>query len=370
MRAIASCRTEVLGGHLEVCPCCAFQQPAYNSCRDRHCPKCQSSQQIEWVQERLKHILPAPHFHVVFTVPEALKEVALGHREKFYELLLRTAAQTLLELGHNPKYLGAELGVTTVLHTWTRDLRFHPHVHCIVTGGGLTRDGTRWRPVKGGYLFPVRVLSSLFRGKLMHAVEELWNVGEWRSKTLSSQRQFNQLKARLYQQPWVAYAKKPFGGPAQIFRYLGQYTHRVALSNHRLLALDDQGVRFITRGRTTVTLTADEFISRFLLHVLPRGFRKIRHYGLYAAGNVPTRLAAAQALFARRKRHFPVGLRLVALCFSVAFMSLPFHFGLGDWLDFFTANRCPRCGALLERRPLAAPPASAPTPSAPPLDSS
>jgi hypothetical protein len=356
MRAIETCRTAVLGGHLDVCPACDFQRPAYNSCRDRHCPKCQSSEQLHWVQERLARILPTRHFHVVFTVPEQLKPLALANKEWFFSTLFQTASRTLLELGEDSKRLGGQLGITAVLHTWTRDLRFHPHLHCLVTDGALNRADVRWRATSGRYLFPAKVLSRLFRGKLLAALEQARDKGLLVFPPLADQKAFNRFKDALYKKEWVVYAKKPFGGPAQVFRYLGRYTHRVALSNHRLLAMDETGVTFATRGDATATLAPTAFLSRFLLHVLPPGFTKIRHYGLYAAGNVNTRLVTARKLLETKRR-----LHKVIPLATALFVALyhPVSEGL-DWrerLRLFggTLLRCPRCGTTLVAHPLPSP---------------
>lgn len=304
-RNLQACRTELLGGHLDICKSCGHTVPAFNSCRDRHCPKCQSLEQARWVMERMKRVLPAPYFHVVFTVPSELQPIARRNRSVFYGLLFKAASQTLLELGRDEDRLGATLGVTAVLHTWTRELHFFPHVHCIVTGGGLALDGSRWvRPrYDGEFLFPVFVLSKLFRGKLLALLSKAVERGEItlgdgvEAADLELERQaFALLKDKLYRKKWVAYAKKPFAGPEQVFRYLGLYTHRVGISNHRLLSMEDGKVTFATKDGGTATVTGVEFIRRFLQHVLPKGFRKIRHYGLKAPGNVNTKLEKAREL--------------------------------------------------------------------------
>jgi hypothetical protein len=234
MRAIEACRTAVLGGHLDVCQKCGDEQPAYNSCRDRHCPKCQSLRQAQWIADRQARILPTHHYHVVFTVPEELKPLARRNRARFFAILFESAANTLLELGADPRLLGGQLGITAVLHTWTRDLRFHPHVHCVVTGGGLNEDGDRWIAARRRYLFPAKVLSRLFRGKLLPAVEEGRANEKLTCPELAGAKAFARFKDALYKKKWVVYAKATFGGPAQVFNYLGRYTHRVAISNQRL----------------------------------------------------------------------------------------------------------------------------------------
>lgn len=297
MRAIEVCRTPVLGGHVDVCNACAFARPAYNSCRNRHCPKCQALTQATWIEKRMEYVLPTHYFHVVFTLPHELVPLALRNRKAIFDLLFSAAARTLLELGKDEQRLGAQLGVTAVLHTWTRDLRFHPHVHCIVTGGGLANNGDRWISSRQNYLFPVRVLSDLFRGKFLDGLARAYERGELHLEgacvELADPAAFGRLKATLYRKAWVVYAKRPFAGPEQVFKYLGRYTHRVGISNHRLVSFDAHEVCFRTKDGKQVTVAAAEFIRRFLLHVLPDGFVKIRHYGLHASSNVRTKLAEA-----------------------------------------------------------------------------
>lgn len=292
MRAIESCRTEVLGGHVDVCDACGYWRPSYNSCRDRHCPKCQALPQAKWIEERMERLLPVHYFHVVFTLPAALRPVARRNQRAVYKLLFEAATETLLTLGRDPKRLGGQLGVTGVLHTWTRELEFHPHLHCIVTGGGLSPDGTAWVSARRKYLFPVKVISLLFRRLFLEGLDRAATAGVVRLDGVNR----SSLLDSLGHLDWVVYVKPPFGGPEQVFKYLGRYTHRVGISNQRLLAMDEQGVTFATKNGKTCTLSVQEFIRRFLLHVLPPGFVKIRHYGLWAAGNVNTRLAAARRL--------------------------------------------------------------------------
>lgn len=300
LRAIARCRTAALGGHVDVCSACGHQEPSYNSCRNRHCPKCQALAQARWVEQRMDRMLPTGSFHAVFTLPSELHGLVKENRERLYALLLSTAAETLLVLGRDERHLGAELGVTTVLHTWTRTLLFHPHAHCIVTAGGLSLDGQRWIAARPDFLFPVRVLGALFRGKFLAGLKRAYERGQLRlegsAARLDDHRAFAGLLDRLYRKRWVVYNKRPFGGPEQVFRYLGRYTHRVGLSNRRLVSFDERGVTFRTRGDTTESVTAEEFLRRFVQHVLPKGFVKIRHYGLFAASNVSTKLATARRL--------------------------------------------------------------------------
>lgn len=298
MAAIERCRTVALGGHLDVCAKCGLEKPAYNSCRNRHCPKCQSLTQARWIDRRRERIVPTKYFHVVFTMPQELRALARGNPDEMYNLLIEAAARTLLDFGRSR--LRAQIGVTTVLHTWTRDLRFHPHVHCIVTGGGLDDSGLRWIPARSGFLFSVAAMSKVFRGKLLdglsdlHAEQRLDLRGP--CAALADGATFAALRNHLYRKEWVVYAKRPFGGPAQVFQYLGRYTHRVGLSNQRLVHFNGHDVCFRTKHGKTTTIDAVEFVRRFLLHVLPTGFVKIRHYGLVAAANATTRLEIARCL--------------------------------------------------------------------------
>ncbi len=306
MRHLATCRTAALGGHVDSCAACGFLKVSYNSCRDRHCPKCQSARRAEWLEARLERLLPVEYFHVVFTLPKQLKALALKNRRVVYNLLFRAASQTLLQLAADPKRLGAQIGFTAVLHTWGQNLLFHPHLHCVVTGGGLSPDGTRWISARQGYLLPRTVLAKLFRGKFLAELRSAYRNNELRLsgsvESLADPAHFRELLTTLYRQNWVVYAKRPFGGAAQVYRYLGRYTHRVAISNARLVAMNEGRVRFRYRdyrddSRTKeMTLSAEEFLRRFLLHVLPKRFVRIRHYGLLASRNVTTRLARCRQL--------------------------------------------------------------------------
>jgi hypothetical protein len=363
LRDIAACRTEVLGGRMDVCADCGYQRPVFHSCRNRHCPTCQALTQARWLEGRMARLLPTDYFHVVFTVPdELLAGLALRNREVFFGAMFAAGSQTLLALGEDEKRLGAQLGLTAVLHTWTRDLRFHPHLHCIVTGGGLTRDGSRWKACKQDYLFPVRVLSALFRGKLLAALDEAYREGRLVLEGVAGFEDHNQwetafarLKRKLYRTKWVSYAKPPFAGPESVYQYLGRYTHRVGLSNHRLISATADAVTFRTRGEDTATLHPIEFIRRFLLHVLPSGFIKLRHYGLMAPGNVNTKLAAARRLLETAR----------ATAAALASESAPAKTPTAepeqsaDWralllrLTGFDVTRCPACGGVLHARPLA-----------------
>lgn len=295
--ALQQCRTAALGGHLQVCSDCGFSQPAYNSCRDRHCPKCQSLRQAQWLELRRERLLPVPYFHVVFTLPSVLRRLCRRNDRAMYNLLFSAASQTLLRLGQDPKWLGGRLAVTAVLHTWTRELQYHPHLHCIVSAGGLSLDGTRWILGSTRYLFPVAVLSALFRGLFVDGLKKLVA----REQVRLDGQDFSSLLQVLHREPWVVYAKRPFGGPEQVFRYLGRYTHRVGISNQRLISMDEQGVCFATKNGKQLTLPPQEFIRRFLLHVLPEGFVKTRHYGLWASGKAQQGLEVARTLLQRQQ---------------------------------------------------------------------
>ena len=298
MWCIEACRTAVLGGHVDVCQDCGAQlDPSYNSCRNRNCPKCQALDQDRWINNRLERLLPVGCYHVVFTLPGALKSVAMRNRKRIFNILFAAASKTLSELAADSERLGVVLGITAVLHTWTRDLRFHPHLHCVVTAGGLALNGTGWIHSRRKFLFPVKVMGALFRGKFIAALERLWRRGQLDLGTTAQPDQaFAKLRAKLFSHKWVVYAKRPFAGPKQVFAYLGRYTHRIAISNHRILAVTDDTVTIATRHDKTATMSCHQFIRRFLLHVLPPRFVKIRHYGLWASGNVNTKLAAARRL--------------------------------------------------------------------------
>jgi hypothetical protein len=298
LRAIVACRTAALGGHIERCEGCGVEVHRYHSCRNRHCPKCQALAKERWVKQRQAELLPAEYFHVVFTLPHALNRLAQWQPRLIYGLLFHSAAQTLLEVGRNPRWLGAELGVTAVLHTWGQRLDQHIHVHCIVTGGGLGDDGA-WRAAKPHFLFPVRVLSKVFRGKYLAALKQQWQNGALDSDAYRLD-DIDALLTKLRSTDWVVYAKPPFGGPEQVLAYLGRYTHRVAIGNHRLLSLADGKVRFRWRDyahgnkQKVMALDSAEFLRRFLLHVLPKGFTRIRHYGLLANRMKRERLGSAR----------------------------------------------------------------------------
>jgi hypothetical protein len=308
MSAIESCRSAALGGHALRCSACAQPQIAYNSCRNRHCPKCQSSAAQRWLDARQADLLPVDYYHVVFTLPAPLSAIAYTNKELVYGLLFDLAAETLRTIAADPKHLGARIGVTLVLHTWGSALTHHPHVHGIVPGGGLALDAERWVPCKPGFFLPVRVLSRLFRRRFLeelsaaHGRGQLHFFGE--HADLADPATFADWLAPLRQCEWVVYAKRPFAGPAAVLAYLSRYTHRVAIANRRLLTLDERGVTFRWKdyraeGRTrhkTMSLSSAEFMRRFLLHVLPGGFHRIRHYGLLANARRKCNLATARTL--------------------------------------------------------------------------
>jgi hypothetical protein len=292
-RALLNCRTAALGGHLDACPQCGFQAISYNSCRNRHCPKCQAQARERWLAAREQELLATDYFHVVFTVPHELNLLAQDNPRQFYHLLFTASAATLLEIAADPKHLGAEIGVLGILHTWGQNLLAHPHIHCVIPAGGLSHDHTRWVPPRyPGFFLPVKVLSRVFRGKFITGLKRLYRRKQLRcagpSAALADEKQFRQLLRRLHRQDWVVYAKPAFGGPRQVLRYLGRYTHRVAISNHRLVSFDGERVTFrwkdYAHGSKTrpMTLTATEFLRRFFLHVLPKGFVRIRHFGFLA----------------------------------------------------------------------------------------
>jgi len=373
LRRLSACRTAALGGHVDACAGCGFTRISYNSCRDRHCPKCQALKRAQWLETRLQRLLPVPHFHVVFTLPEALKPLLLRNQRSLYELLFRTAAQALLQLGADPKRLGAQLGITAILHTWGQNLLFHPHLHCVVTGGGLAADGSRWLATPPNYLLPVKVLAKLFQGKFLAGLKELYRAERLDLRgsveALTDRRVFAHLLDRLYKQKWVVFAKRPFARAEHVFRYLGRYSHRVAISNARLVSMDNGQVRFRWKDYAdghrlkVMPLSAEEFVRRFLLHVLPKRFVRIRHYGVLAGRNVATKLARCRQLLGNPPLQ----------------PATPVEKTWTDWLLAWTATDplcCPRCQGPLTRQALpltvVAPPSSggAAPPGIPTIDSS
>jgi len=306
MSAIELCRTSALGGHVERCDNCAHQRVFYNSCRDRHCPKCQSLARAEWLENRQAELLDTQYFHVVFTVPEEIARIAYQNKRVVYDILFRAAAETIRIIAADPKHLGAEVGFFAVLHTWGQILLHHPHLHCVVSGGGLSPDGSEWISCRPGFFLPVRVLSRLFRRLFLENLERAFGKDQLQFfsslEPLRDHGAFLQHLAPIRNAEWVVYAKPPFGGPEQVLDYVGRYTHRVAISNNRLCGIDDGKVRFRWkdyRNRNhfgTMTLTADEFIRRFLIHVLPDGFQRIRYYGFLGNRYREKKLALCRSL--------------------------------------------------------------------------
>src|SRR5271166_5018889 len=291
--AIARCRTAALGGHLDQCTRCGHRATiSYNSCRNRHCPKCQTAARERWIAARQQELLPTRYVHVVFTLPGGLAPLTLQNKKVVYDLLFRASAETLLEIARDPKHLGAEIGFFSVLHTWNQKLSLHPHVHCVIPAGGLSPDGTRWIQTRHAFFLPVKVLSRVFHGKFAAGLQRAFQDGQlnfhgdlaW----LAQPKTFAAWRRLLFRKDWVVYAKPPFGGPEHVLQYLGRYTHRVAISNHRLVSLADGQVTFRWRDsahhneQKLLTLSLDEFLRRFLLHVLPKGFVRIRYFGLLA----------------------------------------------------------------------------------------
>jgi hypothetical protein len=285
--SILNCRTSALGGHVEVCDHCGFQQISYNSCRNRHCPKCQTLAKEQWIEKQEQSLLNTGYFHVVFTVPDNLNPIFRQNQAAMYNLMFRAVSETLLELSQGKKFLGAKPGVTAILHTWGQNLMFHPHIHCIVTGGGLTVGG-QWRDTRKKFFIPVKVLSAKFRGKFLAVMRKADLRFGGSSDYLNNPQAFGAFIGGLYQKKWITYCKPPFQNASKVIQYLGRYTHRVAISNNRVLKLEGDMVTFNWRDYSDgnkvkeMTVSAVEFIRRFMLHILPSGFCKIRHYGLLA----------------------------------------------------------------------------------------
>ena len=308
MSAIEHCRTAALGGHVEACEDCGHWRVAYNSCRNRHCPKCQGAAARTWLAEREADLLPVGYFHVVFTLPAEIADIAFHNKALIYDLLFKVASETMLTIAADKKHLGARIGITAVLHTWGSAMTHHPHVHMIVPGGGVAMDGSRWISSRPAFLLPVRVLGALFRRLFLTRLAALHDAGRLRffgsTGYLIERRAFLRQLAAVRKKRWVVYAKAPFAGPEAVLAYLSRYTHRVAISNSRLIAFDESGVTFRykdyrregTDRQQVMTLATDEFIRRFLLHVLPRGFHRIRHYGLLAGSSRKANLVHAREL--------------------------------------------------------------------------
>jgi Putative transposase/Transposase zinc-binding domain len=347
MGAITACRTAALGGHVERCDDCGTTRIAYNSCRNRHCPKCQGLARLQWLAARQAELLPVPYFHVVFTLPAPAGEIAFQNKAAVYAILFRAAAETLVTIAADPKHLGAQIGVTAVLHTWGQTLQHHPHVHCIVPGGGPSLDGTRWIACRPGFFLPVRVLSRLFRRLFLQHLQTAFDAGTLRFfgdlDCLAEPTAFTSRLDQLRRIEWVVYAKPPFGGPTQVLAYLGRYTHRVAIANSRLASLSDGRVSFSWKdyrqdGKTKVmTLDADEFIRRFLLHALPDGFHRIRYYGFLANGGRGDNILFCRNLLASQSA-------------DARPASAPSALGNGDHrINAADFAICPECGGPMRR---------------------
>jgi hypothetical protein len=304
MHAIEVCRTAALGGHRDKCDSCGHLEISYNSCRNRHCPKCQTLQKEKWIEARSDDLLPIQYFHVVFTIPSELNPLVSMNSKVMFDLLFRSASETLTELANDPKHLGAKIGVICILHTWGQSLMGHPHVHCIVTGGGLSPDGSRWVPCRKGFFIPVRVMSALFRGKFLDLLKKSFAgsdlVFPGSISHLKEPGTFESFKRQFYHKKWVVYCKPPFAGVKGVLQYLGRYTHRIAISNNRILNIRNGDVSFLWRDyadnnrQKTMKLKADEFIRRFLLHVLPSRYVRIRHFGLLANRNRKDNIASCR----------------------------------------------------------------------------
>jgi putative transposase/transposase-like zinc-binding protein len=348
MAAIEACRTPALGGHVEQCDDCGLVRCAYNSCRNRHCPKCQGLARAAWLEARQAELLPVPYFHVVFTMPPAAAEIAFQNKRVVYAILFRAAADAMRDVAANPRHLGAEIGAVAVLHSWGQTMTYHPHLHCIVPAGGLSSDQTRWVACRPGFLLPVRVLSRRFREIFVARMRAAFAAGELRFSgalaALAEPAVFAERIAGLIGVEWVVFAKPPFAGPEPVLAYLGRYTHRVAIANSRLIRLTDSAVEFTWKdyrdsGKTKVmTLNAEEFIRRFLLHTVPDGFHRIRHIGFLANGHRTEKLALCRTLLAVPRSEPPV--------------AEPYRERLRR-LTGHALDVCPDCGgAMLERGPL------------------
>ena len=315
MIAIENCRTAALGGHVERCGDCGHQRMAYNSCRNRNCPKCQGLARAQWFEDRQAELLDVPYFHVVFTVPDEIAVIAFQNQTVIYDILFRAASETLRTIAADPAHLGAEIGFLAVLHTWGQNLMHHPHLHCLVPGGGIAPDGESWNPCRPGFFLPVRVLSRLFRGLFLHDLEKAFAAGELNffsaHRHLREAAAFQRHLAPVRDTEWVVYAKRPFAGPEQVLDYVGRYTHRVAISNNRLVSIDDGKVRFRWKDyrdgnrQKTMALAADEFIRRFLIHVLPDGFHRIRYYGFLGNCHRARKLEHCRELLGMASREPP-----------------------------------------------------------------
>ncbi|MCC5910974.1 MAG: IS91 family transposase [Clostridiaceae bacterium] len=306
MSAIETCRTSKLGGHVDKCDSCGHLKISYNSCRNRHCPKCQTLAKERWLHNRKKDLLPIGYFHIVFTIPEELNFIALLNQKEMYSILFKAASETLLELGKDAKYLGAEIGFMSILHTWGQNLMNHPHLHCIVPGGGMSLDGKRWINSKKDFFIPVKVLSRKFRGKFLYYFKKAYYTKQLKFtgdvELLKEKTHFKSFIDKQYKKEWIVYCKAPFKNAAYVLEYLGRYTHRVAISNNRIVKMENGNVTFRYRDyrddnrKKLMTITAEEFIRRFLMHVLPSKFVKIRHYGILSNRNRNLKLKRCKVL--------------------------------------------------------------------------
>ena len=343
MQAIETCRTAALGGHVDQCDHCDFTRISYNSCRNRHCPKCQSLARAKWLEKRKAELLPVEYYHLVFTVPEQIASIAFQNKAVVYAILFRAAAETLLTIARDPKHLGAEIGFFGILHTWGQNLHHHPHIHFVVPGGGLSPDADRWVACRPGFFLPVQVLSRLFRRLFLERLEQAYRAGELKFYSDLQALQDPEASARyldpVRQAEWVVYAKPPFGGPERVLEYLGRYTHRIAISNQRLVSMDDDEVCFLWKDyrnehkqkQQTMRLPVSEFIRRFLMHTVPSRFPRIRYYGFLASAN--------------RKMALPLCRKLLAVP-VLDLLPRP-ALDYKDWYEALTGEslrRCPQCG--------------------------
>jgi hypothetical protein len=372
MAAIEACRTAALGGHVLCCKKCGHKEIAYSSCRNRHCPTCQGSAARAWLEARQADLLPVEYFHVVFTLPQQVAAVAYQNKEVAYGLLFEAASETLKTIARDPEHLGADIGFTAVLHTWGQTLTHHPHVHCIVPGGGLSPDGTRWIACRPGYFLPERVLSSLFRGVFLGKLVAAHKDGRLRFFSdlahLAEPKAFSAYLAPLWQMDWVVDCKQPFAGPEQVLRYLSRYTHRVAISDHRLVEVTDDHVAFTWKDYSDssciklMTLAPHEFMRRFLLHVLPDGFQRIRHYGFLGNGNRAAKLARIRELLAPTPQQ-----QVASTPHEAAERATEPECAAAPTADDECQQTCPECGGEME---IVETLAKAPRRSAPRIDTS
>jgi len=349
--ALMQCRTASLGGHNDVCPSCNYTRPSYNSCRNRHCPKCQTIKKEQWIGKRKEDMLEIKHFHTVFTIPSELNSLVQQNRKVLYNLLFAASAATVKELTEDPKYLGATIGFTSILHTWGSNMSFHPHIHMVPTAGGITSNGT-WKDSRGKFFLPVKVVSRLFKGKFLDGCKDLYKKGEISYKGENgnplAHKAFKNLIDSCYKKEWVVYAKEPFNGSEGVFEYLGRYTHRLVISNNRILSVDETNTTFLWKDYKNdavmkeMTLFNEEFIRRFLLHVLPHGFTRIRHYGLYSSRAKTLRLETYSTAIVLKHRKKKKKKKQQETPFEIVLRVLGYD-----------PRLCPECGCLLNQEALA-----------------